>query len=65
MKYGVDISDYQPDCNYDEIARNVNFAILRVGYGVSYMPDQQRDGELDNHYNGLKGKIYGKFTIIT
>lgn len=57
MKYGIDISDYQSGVNYDEVAKNVNFAILKVGYGVSYMPDEQRDSELDNHYNGLKGKI--------
>ena len=57
MKYGIDISDYQSGVNYDELAHNINFAIIRVGYGVSYLPDQQRDSELDNHYNGLKGKI--------
>ena len=56
-KIGIDISDWQVDVDYGRVAQNVNFAILRVGYGVSYMPDEQRDDELDNHYWGLKGKM--------
>lgn len=56
MKYGIDISSYQRNVNYDEVVKSIDFAILRIGYGVQYRLDQ-RDSELDNHYNGLKGKI--------
>lgn len=56
-KIGVDISTYQKNVNYDEAVNHIEFAIIRVGYGVSYMPDSQRDTEFDNHYNGFKNKI--------
>ena len=57
-KLGIDISSYQTNVNYDKVIENgIEFAILRVGYGVSYLPDSQRDKQFDNHYNGLKGKI--------
>ena len=57
-KLGIDISSYQTNVNYDKVIKNgIEFAILRVGYGVSYLPDSQRDKQFDNHYNGLKGKI--------
>lgn len=53
---GVDISCYDNSINYEELIRNINFAIIRVGYGVSYMPDKQKDSLLDRHYNQLYGK---------
>ena len=56
-KIGVDLSVYQSNTNYDEAVLSIDFAILRVGYGVSYLPDSQRDTEFDNHYWGFKGKI--------
>ena len=56
-KIGIDISTYQKNINYDEACKHIEFAILRVGYGVSYLPDSQRDKEFDNHYNGFKGKL--------
>ena len=55
-KTGCDISCYDNSINYEELLRNINFAIIRVGYGVSYMPDKQKDSLLDRHYNQLYGK---------
>lgn len=55
-KTGVDISCYDNNIDYEELIRNINFAIIRVGYGVSYMPDSQKDSLLDRHYNQLYGK---------
>ena len=56
-KTGIDISTYQKNINYDEACKHIDFCIIRVGYGVSYLPDSQRDKEFDNHYNGFKGKL--------
>lgn len=56
-KIGIDISTYQKNINYDEACKHIDFAILRVGYGVSYLPDSQRDKEFDNHYNSFKGRL--------
>ena len=56
-KTGIDISTYQKNINYDEARKHIDFCIIRVGYGVSYLPDSQRDKEFDNHYNGFKGKL--------
>jgi GH25 family lysozyme M1 (1,4-beta-N-acetylmuramidase) len=53
---GIDISTWNKQLNYDEVARNIDFVIIRVGYGVSYLPNEQRDELFDSHYNGLKGK---------
>lgn len=55
-KTGVDISCYDDNIDYEELIRNINFAIIRVGYGVSYMPDEQKDSLLDSHYNQLYGR---------
>lgn len=55
-KTGVDISCYDNNINYEELIRNIQFAIIRVGYGVSYIPDKQKDSLLDRHYNQLHGK---------
>ena len=55
-KTGVDISCYDNNIDYEELIRNINFAIIRVGYGVSYMPNSQKDSLLDRHYNQLYGK---------
>lgn len=58
-KTGVDISCYDNNIDYEELIRNINFAIIRVGYGVSYMPNSQKDSLLDRHYN----QLYGKTTV--
>lgn len=57
MKTGVDLSTWQKYVNYDEAIKHINFAIIRVGYGIEYLPSKQRDTQFDNHYNGLKGKV--------
>ena len=56
-KTGIDISTYQKNINYNEAIKHIDFCIIRVGYGVSYLPDSQRDKEFDNHYNGFKGRL--------
>lgn len=56
-KIGIDISQYQTNVDYNEVAKNTSFAILRIGYGVQYIPEKQRDKQFDNHYAGLYGKI--------
>lgn len=56
-KIGVDISTYQKNINYNEASKHIDFCIIRVGYGVQYLPDSQRDKEFDNHYAGFKGRL--------
>ena len=53
---GIDISTFQSNVNYNELNNDIDFAILRVGYGVSYMPDSQKDKQFENHYAGIHGK---------
>ena len=57
MKTGIDISSYQRNVDYDQVAENIDFAILRVGYGVTYLPSTQKDSQFENHYDGLYGKV--------
>ena len=57
MKYGIDISYYQTNIDYDRLIENIDFAILRVGFGVNYLPTSQKDRQFENHYNGLNGKV--------
>ena len=57
MKYGIDISSYQRNIDYNKVIKNINFAILRVGFGVNYLPESQKDNQFENHYKGLYGKI--------
>lgn len=54
MKYGVDISTYNRNINYTELAKNIGFAIIRAGYGVQYIPEKQKDVMFEKHYTGLK-----------
>lgn len=56
MKTGIDISVYQGNINFDEVAKNIDFAILRVGYGVTYLPAIQKDKKFEEYYAGLNGK---------
>lgn len=57
MKKGIDLSEWQSGVDYNAVIESgIEFAIIRVGYGVSYDPSQ-RDSEFDNHYNGFKGRI--------
>lgn len=58
MSYkGIDISEHNGSINFDEVIKNVDFAIIRIGYGVSYLPTVQKDRYFDRNYNGLHGKI--------
>ena len=56
MRYGVDISSWQTNVNYDQVVKYVSFAIPRVGYGVQYNL-KQKDSQFENNYYGLKNKI--------
>lgn len=57
MKKGIDLSEWQSHVDYNAVIESgIEFAIIRVGYGVSYDPSQ-RDSEFDNHYSGFKGRI--------
>lgn len=57
MKRGIDISEWQEVYDYNALVNSdIQFAIIRVGYGVSYDPNQI-DSEFYNNYNGLKGKV--------
>ena len=57
MKKGVDISTFNRNVDYDKLKNNIEFAILRVGYGVQYAPDEQKDEMFEEHYKNLKEKI--------
>ena len=54
---GIDLSKHNEVTDYDLVARDIDFAILRVGYGVEYLPDSQKDKKFDDYYNGFKGKV--------
>lgn len=56
MKYGVDISEYDNTINYNEFKQQIDFAIIRVGYGIS-RTELQRDKLIEEHYNNLKYDI--------
>ena len=56
MKYGVDISEYDNKIDYDVFKKQIDFAIIRVGYGIQRREDQI-DSLLDTHYNNLKYDI--------
>lgn len=57
MKTGIDISVWNSINDFDAVVNNIDFAILRVGYGVSYLPNQQKDKKFDMFYDNLKGRI--------
>lgn len=56
-KIGIDISTYDRNINYDELVKNVDFVILRAGFGVSYLPNQQKDVMFETHYKNLSGRV--------
>lgn len=56
MKYGVDISEYDNKIDYDVFKQQIDFAIIRIGYGIQNRGDQI-DKLLDEHYNNLKYDI--------
>lgn len=56
MKHGVDISEYDNKIDYDVFKQQIDFAIIRIGYGIQNRGDQI-DKLLDEHYNNLKYDI--------
>lgn len=54
---GIDISEHNGAIDFDQVIKEVDFAIIRIGYGVSYLPDKQKDKYFDKNYYGLHGKI--------
>lgn len=57
MKNGIDLSEWQRNINYDEILKYISFAILRIGYGVQYLPEKQKDKMFEQNYENFYGKI--------
>ena len=57
MKFGVDVSCYDNNIDYATFRQNIQYAIIRVGYGKDYAPSTQRDSLLDRHYSNLKGYV--------
>lgn len=52
MEYkGIDISKYQGDVNFNKVSKNVDFVILRIGYG---MYESQKDPKFEKNYEGFK-----------
>ena len=54
---GIDLSKHNEVEDYNLVVKNIDFAILRVGYGVEYLPGKQKDKKFDVHYKGFKGKV--------
>lgn len=58
MNYtGIDISEHNGTIDFDKVVKKIDFAIIRIGYGVSYLPDKQKDKYFERNYTGLHGKI--------
>lgn len=56
-KLGIDISEHNTIKNYGDVVKSADFAILRVGYGVTYMPVSQKDSKFEDFYANLHGKV--------
>lgn len=54
---GIDISKHNGTVDYSKVVKAIDFAILRVGYGVEYLPNKQKDVKFEDYYAGLSGKI--------
>ena len=54
MRYkGIDVSKWQGDINYSKASKEIDFAIIRIGYG---MYESQKDPKFENNYEGFKNK---------
>lgn len=51
MSKGVDLSYCQSNVSYSKLAKSVDFAIIRAGFGREYT---QEDSNFVKHYNGCK-----------
>lgn len=53
---GIDLSKHNGRIDFDDVIENIDFAILRAGFGVSYLPDTQKDPLFEYYYDGLNGR---------
>ena len=52
MSYkGIDVSKWQGDINFSKVKNNIDFVIIRIGYG---MYENQIDSKFEANYNGFK-----------
>ncbi len=52
MEYrGIDISKYQGDIDFNKVSKNIDFAIIRIGYG---MYESQKDPKFEQNYEGFR-----------
>ena len=52
MKYkGIDVSKWQGDINFSKAKKDIDFAIIRIGYG---MYESQKDPKFEQNYEGFK-----------
>lgn len=56
MNYGVDVSTFNISVDYKKVKENIKFAIIRAGFGVSYLPEKQKDTMFEKHYEGYKNE---------
>ena len=54
MKYkGIDVSKWQGDINFKKVKSSIDFAIIRIGYG---MYESQKDPKFEANYEGFRGQ---------
>ncbi|MBR3898432.1 MAG: hypothetical protein IKJ43_04045 [Bacilli bacterium] len=52
MEYkGIDVSKYQGDIDFSKVSKNVDFVIIRIGYG---MYESQKDPKFEANYEGFR-----------
>lgn len=52
MKYkGIDVSKWQGDINFNKASKEIDFAIIRIGYG---MYESQKDSKFEANYEGFR-----------
>ena len=54
---GIDVSTYNANLDYKNLARQIDFAILRAGF-TGYGPGKSlnKDAQFENHYKGFTGE---------
>lgn len=48
---GIDISKHQGDIDFSKACKNIDFAIIRIGYG---MYESQKDSKFERNYEGFR-----------
>ena len=63
LKPGIDVSEHQGVINWQSVASEVSFAILRVGYTGYRNPVQKKDARFDDNAEGCEtyGIPYGVY----